>query len=704
MIRSARPALALFALAPSLAPLAAQGPQIRVGLDTSATEWIVSMEGGGQVRSRQGRLLFHLKDGEKLRVWWDVRGEVERAVEYRVQVGPPVSLAAAEALMKRLRTLGEAPERIRVADGDTWRVLAGRFDRVEAADVLLKKLEDSGYEELWVASESRAVKAKKGRALYAITEAYDRRALPADGVRFVPARELTKVEGKGRYRGTVEIYPNAQGRLTVVSETDLETYLRGVVPKEMGAWEFPALEALKAQAVAARTYAFANLGKRAKEGFDLLDTVADQVYGGRDGEQNLTDRAVKETEGLVATFAGKPIQALFMANCGGHTVDNTFVFGGDQGYLAAASCYAEKPLTRPLLSGQPVCGDPDQPWLTAELLRLAGLPGFPMAWLSPETLRAPATAADLLPVLTALQRRLGLRESSALSAPLLLDLARSLGFAGIADRQERAQDAAYFGVGALAEPDRALATFLVRRGITGPLAKGAEPTRQQALTVLARLWQELEPLEWGEGTLLMDGQVRRKKGGPEPFPIAPRVVVAEELPGGALRLVERTEAQVGDRLKWLGNGEGAQVLVRRLDPDGAALDRYNPTAHWRVELAEADLLQKLKDKTGLTVLKGLVPKQNEHGRVTELLVLDGGGRPHRFTGMRIRGLLGLKDNVFAFTTLGAAPNRRFVFWGRGWGHGVGMCQTGAYGMALEGAAFEGILTHYFKGIALTKAF
>lgn len=700
MIRSARPALVLLALA----PLAAQGPQIRVGLDTSATEWIVSMEGGGQVRSRKGKPLFRLRDGEKVRLWWDARGEVERATEYRVQVGPPVAQAQAEALMKRLRGLSEAPERVRVADGDTWRVLAGRFERVEDADALLKKLEDSGFEELWVASETRSVHAKKGRALYAITETYARRPLPMEGVRLLPARELTKVEGKGRYRGVVEVYPNAQGRLTVVSETDLETYLRGVVPKEMGAWEFPALEALKAQAVAARTYAFANLGKRAKEGFDLLDTVADQVYGGRDGEQNLTDRAIQETEGLVATFQGRPIQALFMANCGGHTVDNVHVFGGDQGYLAAASCYAEKPLTRPLVSGQPVCGDPDQPWLSQELLRLANLPEFPVAWLSGEALRAPATPGELLPVLRSLQRRLGLRESTGLPEPLLLGLARSLGFATIADRQERPQDASYFGVGALAEPDRALATFLVRRGITGPLAKGGLPTRQQALTVLARLWQELEPLEWGEGTLLMDGQVRRKKGGPEPFPIAASVVVVEELPGGSLRLVERTEAQVGDRLKWLGNGEGARILVRRLDPDGAALDRYNPTAHWRVELSEPDLLRRLREKTGMTALKGLVPKQNEHGRVTELLVLDGGGRPHRFTGMRIRGLLGLKDNVFAFTTLGEAPRRRFVFWGRGWGHGVGMCQTGAYGMALEGATHEAILTHYFKGIALTRAY
>ena len=158
-----------------------------------------------------------------------------------------------------------------------------------------------------------------------------------------PVGELTTLQGKGRYRGKIEIFPNAQGRLTVVNTLDLETYLRGVVPKEMGAWEFPALEALKAQAVAARTYAFANRGKRAKDGFDLVDTVADQVYGGRDGEQALTDRAVAETAGLIATYGGKPIQALFMANAGGATIDNTFVFGDAYPYLKGVSNYAENP-------------------------------------------------------------------------------------------------------------------------------------------------------------------------------------------------------------------------------------------------------------------------------------------------------------------------------------------------------------------------
>ena len=98
-----------------------------MGIDVASNEWIVSMEGGGQVLSRKGRPLMKLRDGEKIRIWWDAKGDVESATEYRIQVGAPLVLKDAEALLKRLKELGEAPERVRVSDGDTWRLLTGRF-------------------------------------------------------------------------------------------------------------------------------------------------------------------------------------------------------------------------------------------------------------------------------------------------------------------------------------------------------------------------------------------------------------------------------------------------------------------------------------------------------------------------------------------------------------------------------------------------
>lgn len=677
---------------------------MRIGLDTQATEWTVSLEGGGEVQSRSGRPVLKLKDGEKLRVWWDSQGEADPTDEYRVQVGPPLIQKEAEALMARLRALGEQPERIRVADGDTWRILTGHFEKLEEADVLVKKLNVSGFEELWISSEARPGQPRKGRALYGITERYERRALPSEGIRLVPSGELTTVAGKGRYRGRIDLYPNARGRLTVMNTVELETYLRGVVPREMGAWEYPALEALKAQAVAARTYAVANRGKREQEGFDLVDTVADQVYGGRDGEQSLTDRAVEETKGLVATYGGRPIQALFMASSGGHTVDNTYVFGGGYPYLKGVSNYLRAAQTLPFKGS--VAPGGDQGWLSWEILRLAAMDLLPVEWLDSERMVQPLRYADLRVPVEGLAKRLTLpapARSLDQGARLYLWMARSLGFDQVIEGMERPQDGDYFlGEANLKPGEKLLAGFLARRGLVGAAAwKGQTPTLGQGLQVLGRLWQELEPLELSEGTLLRDGQVRVKNGGPGPLVLAPSILLVEEAPGGLLRLLPEAGIQVGDRVKWIAREGGSRLLVRRLDPDGAALDRYNPTAHWKVELKEADLLDKLRQKGGIQSLSGLELTHNDQGRVLEMIVRDAAGRGHRFTGMRIRNLLGLKDNVFRYIQVGERPFRKWIFYGRGWGHGVGMDQTGAYGYALEGWTFDQILKHYYQGISLT---
>jgi stage II sporulation protein D len=694
------PALVL----PLVSAPAAQ-PPLKIGLDTQATEWIVSLEGGGQVCDRAGKPLMKLAPDEKLRIWWDSRGASDPTSEYRIQVGRPMGADETAALMARLRKLGEPSDRVKVPDADTWRVLVGHFPEAAKAEPLFQKLQDLGFEELWVATEPRDAQPRKGRALYAVTERYERRPLPLGGVWLKPAGELTALQGKGRYRGKVEIFPNAQGRLTVVNTLDLETYLRGVVPKEMGAWEFPSLEALKAQAVAARTYAVANRGKRATDGFDMGDTVADQVYGGRDGEQSLTDRAIQETEGLFATYGGKPIQALFMANCGGHTVDVAHVFGGDAPYLRAATCYPAKPLTLPFTAGVAVPPEAAQPWLSWELLRL-GTGIIPLEWLNGERLARPATAEELAAPVRVLQQRLGIEGTDLdRSGSLVLALARSLGFHRVVEGQERPQDAAYFLPAEVPAGDRLLAAFLTRRGIVpAALWAAREPlTLRQALVALGRMWQDLDPLAPGEGSLLMDRQVRRKRGGPEPLVLSPRLILAEEAPDGSLRLVPKADIQVGDRLKWIPAEDGsALALVRRLDPDGAAWDRYNPTAHWRVEYTEADLLALVRRRMKVPGIREIRADHNAEGRVLDLALVDTQGAVHRVRGMHIRGLLGLKDNVFRFLTLGQGAQRRWVFYGRGWGHGVGMCQTGAYGMALEGATFQQILSHYYPGTELRR--
>ncbi len=136
-----------------------------------------------------------------------------------------------------------------------------------------------------------------------------------------------RVTGK-EYRGSMEVVSNKNGKLTVVNVLDVENYLRGVVPPEIGKLPEARIEALKAQAVAARTYTVANLGRRKALGFDLYGTVADQVYRGHDAEWPVADRAISETRGVIATYKGKPIAAYYSSTCAGETEAIEDAWGG----------------------------------------------------------------------------------------------------------------------------------------------------------------------------------------------------------------------------------------------------------------------------------------------------------------------------------------------------------------------------------------
>ena len=121
------------------------------------------------------------------------------------------------------------------------------------------------------------------------------------------------------------------------------TYLRGVVPNELNPAAFGQLEALKAQAVAARTYIQRNLGQYKKEGYDICATDACQVYFGALTEDPLATQAVIETRGVVATYEGKPINALYSSTCGGRTEDAEHIFTEKVPYLVSTSCEYKHP-------------------------------------------------------------------------------------------------------------------------------------------------------------------------------------------------------------------------------------------------------------------------------------------------------------------------------------------------------------------------
>lgn len=134
------------------------------------------------------------------------------------------------------------------------------------------------------------------------------------------------------YRGTIEINSSANG-FTVVNCIALEQYLYGVVPQEMPA-DWPA-EALKAQAVAARTFALYSSHRHSSEGFDLCATTHCQAYGGKTAEKANSSAAVDATRGLAMLYNNNPICASFHTTSGGMTESSEEVWGTYLPYLRA---------------------------------------------------------------------------------------------------------------------------------------------------------------------------------------------------------------------------------------------------------------------------------------------------------------------------------------------------------------------------------
>src|SRR5436189_4012321 len=146
-----------------------------------------------------------------------------------------------------------------------------------------------------------------------------------------------RLNGKA-YRGKLEVFVNSRGSLTIVNVVPLEDYLLGVVPSELG---LPQIEAQRAQAVAARTYAVANMGGYGKQGFDLVPTIWSQVYKGVSIETRMGTLAVQSTRGIVATYQGKPINALYTSTCGGRTENSENIFEFAEPYLRGVECSLE---------------------------------------------------------------------------------------------------------------------------------------------------------------------------------------------------------------------------------------------------------------------------------------------------------------------------------------------------------------------------
>jgi len=139
------------------------------------------------------------------------------------------------------------------------------------------------------------------------------------GIRLVGHGETPWRWNGDRFAGTLIARRNDDGTVSLINDLSIETYLRGVVPWEIGRPDDEARAAVEAQAIAARTYTYARLGRWDEYGFDVYADVRDQVYRGMSGTAAICDQAIESTRHRVAVRDGKLIRAYYSSTGGGHT-------------------------------------------------------------------------------------------------------------------------------------------------------------------------------------------------------------------------------------------------------------------------------------------------------------------------------------------------------------------------------------------------
>jgi stage II sporulation protein D len=653
--------------------------------------------------------------------------EGEPATVFRIQVAAFGDAAAAEAERADLEKRFGAPAVSRfVPDRGSWRVRIGEARERAGLQTLMAKLRDAGRTGMWVAEEPQA--ASGPVTLRIVDASWNSAAAPGPRLLALPAAgALVAVNGKP-YRGAIEVRVDASGRLRAIDWIELESYLRGVVPSELGPEVWPQIEALKAQAVAARTYAVANRGQFDDDGYDICATPRCQAYGGASAEHPLSDRAVLATAGEIATWQGKPIDALYTATCGGHTEDAALIFPEQAApYLLGVSCRAEDAglsRLRATLQGAPPAPPPDG--ATADgvrdlaLLSAAGVFGTVPSRGWPKDLSRPLSAATLRAWTDALARLSGLPAPQG--APLApstlpraaLALARDLGWeerarvlAADSDLPAMARDRR---IDALPPEERRALAYLASQGALSPGADGRweldrAPTGAVLALALARIGDAYDAFGLEEATVTgSDGRsvvlLRKKESGPVPLAPAARLFTAagsKEYPVAELSLWP------GDKIRMHRDASGRIDFLELKPPlKGVSDDRFAVVYSWEVRRSGAELQEAIDKRVAVGTLLDLkVKRRGASGRIVELEVV-GSKATTLVKGFDVRNILDLRESLTVIELQRDAAGHvvSAVFAGKGWGHGVGLCQVGAYGMAVRGADYKTILSHYYTGIAL----
>lgn len=704
---------------------AGQGsPLVRIGL-TPASKILISSSGSFRVLdpatmkpawkgSYDGELAVVLEGGPKKEV-----GRV-----FRIQVGAFASEQAAEKERDRLSAKYGAGGVVHfVPDRGSYRVRIGETSTRESLSPLLDRMRADGMSGLWIAEEPGEVVS--GATLRLVdTASYRSEDSGRTRLLAIPAGGKAVRVGGVSYRGVVELRLDRYAKIRPVNWVELENYLQGVVPAELGPEVWPEIEALKAQAVAARTYLFKNLGQFGEDGYDLCATPRCQVYKGLPAEHPLSDRAIRATRGQILKYEGRPISAMYTATCGGHTEDAVEIFPEeDAPYLKGVPCSAEYDARKShsgkvagrkveaLLSG--AGGDLTRDWA---LLAAAGV----VSWSGADAAAEPLTPSDLQGSAAALAALTGRPQSKVVRTSFdslgeaAEEMVRTLGWEERPQVLLEGRDLSAVlrdpDADGLPEAQRRALAYLALTGGLAPFSDGRyrvdrPPSRGRVVQVLVRIGDAYDAFGLKSGTVAaVDGRRLRLVRGKGEVRLG--LSDAPYLFGyGGGRAVTVTELDLwpGDKVRYRKGGDGRIDFLELVPPvNGVADDRSSSVYSWEVRQSRRKVEKAINRRIAIGTLQDLrAVRRGVSGRIVELEV-RGSRATTVVKGFDLRNLLGLRESLAVIEIQRSADGsvESVVFAGKGWGHGVGLCQVGAYGMAVRGQTYQAILAHYYQGSSL----
>jgi len=698
-----------------------QKPIMRIGLGVNLSDIRITSSSGMKIYEINSSYRLISEDADEV----FIRGRREELTEkYVIQVARFRDREEAELFAQDLKTkmeykvyVSEESEKITTR---THQVIVGDFMTRGDALSFIKTLNQLGIEDTWILRKE--ITTEDSKPLWILVNDELKSLHDKTMLYFVPSNPQSFLSFGGRdYHGIFVLKASRRG-IVLVNVLNVEDYLKGVVPSELSPYDFPELEAHKAQAVAARTYAIKNRDSNGDLGFDICDTPNSQFYRGMNAENPLSSRAVEQTKGEVILYGGKLIDALYTSTCGGMTENVEEIFDGPAlPYLRCTECVYDKEKEWILQSNdalQPIFvrGKNVAPSV-ASLINLGVIPRKNDSLFYQES---PAYE-EALSWIKNVGTLLGRQDSALIVRPQLWNrrsLASLMVYAlGWESRTvnlllEKEKNFLTKGMDGLDGESGRHVAYLIQEGIFPASEEMVNLEESFSRGELASyLWRVIRDhpgmirqgvfqglndsggIKWIENGNEKDSSLTsplfllRKSKDDRSIPAKIHFIGGEDI-----RVIEK---------------EGKICWLQLVDsPLSNTLDRDSAYHIWRERKSREKLEKRINQFYPVGELKNLIPqRKGKSNRVVELLI-EGTESRTIVKGLRIRRVLGLKETLFVIDREydNNGNVRHFTFTGRGWGHGVGLCQVGAFGMARADADYREILKKYYLDTKIKKIY